>query len=736
MFTKEWKAIFTNKKLLISIIAILFIPLMYAGMFIYAFWNPYGHLENLPVAIINNDKGAELNGEELQLGKELVENLQEENNFDYYLVDEKTGYDKLENKDYYMLIEIPANFSENATTIMDEQPKKLALNYIPNEGFNFLASQIGNSAVNEIKASLQENVTETYAETIFDNLMKMADGFQSANDASEELLNGAESLDEGTGTLKENLALLAENQVTFSEGTSTLVSGSKELASGVQSLHDGLGQLTDASSQLVDGANTAKSGATDLKDGINQVDAGLATLEDKLEAAVAGSNQLEAGSQQLADGLHQLQAGTDEASQGATEVKNGVATLQQQLAPLIASLPEENQAALNAALQQLSEGTAALEAGNQQIASSTTVLADGATDLSTNISTLSDGQIALKNGVSELHNGSSQLKTGVDQLLTGQNQLASGLQTFSNKLMEAYSGSDKLLTGAEGLTSGAEKLESGSTELADGSNKLANGATELKEGTEELTDGASEFHDQLNDAAKDSEDVNPNESTYNMFANPVDLNKDAINEVPNYGTGFTPYFLSLALFVGALTFTVIFQVRDPQGVPKTAFSWFLSKTSVFVIVGIIQALLASGLLLVVMDLQVKSVPLFIGFSIITSLTFIAIIQLLTTTMDNPGRFLAIIILILQLTGSAGTFPLELIPEPLQAINHFLPMAYSISGFKEVITNGNFSVMWSNATVLLSVMVVCFVLTAIYFVFKFKKTYKAGNVLLPEGTEES
>ena len=171
-----------------------------------------------------------------------------------------------------------------------------------------------------------------------------------------------------------------------------------------------------------------------------------------------------------------------------------------------------------------------------------------------------------------------------------------------------------------------------------------------------MAEGSTEFKDKINKAAKDSADINAGEETYNMVAEPVKVEKESINKVPNYGTGFAPYFLSLGLFVGALLLSIVFPLREPMGIPKNGFTWFLSKFGIIASVGIIQAIIASGLTLVLLDMEVKSVPLFVIFSIITSLVFITLIQLLVTTMGDPGRFIAIVILILQLTTSAGIIP--------------------------------------------------------------------------------
>ena len=162
--------------------------------------------------------------------------------------------------------------------------------------------------------------------------------------------------------------------------------------------------------------------------------------------------------------------------------------------------------------------------------------------------------------------------------------------------------------------------------------------------------------------AEKTGEVKGTDKTYDMFASPVKVKTEKMAEVPNYGTGFTPYFLSLGLFVGALLLSIVYPLRDTVGVPKSGFSWFISKFGVLISVGIIQAVVADIILLFGLGVEVQSISYFILFSIVTSLAFIALIQCLVTAFGDAGRFIAIITLIIQLTTSAGTFPLELIPK--------------------------------------------------------------------------
>lgn len=176
----------------------------------------------------------------------------------------------------------------------------------------------------------------------------------------------------------------------------------------------------------------------------------------------------------------------------------------------------------------------------------------------------------------------------------------------------------------------------------------------------------------------------------------------------------------MGLYVGGIMLTVVFPLKEASGRPRNGFEWFFSKFNVMMLVGIIQSLIVATVLLLGIGLEVESTWRFYMFTIITSLAFLAMIQFLATTMGNPGRFIAVIILVLQLGASGGTFPLELLPNFYQVIHGALPMTYSINGFRAVISNGDFGYMWQMAGVLIGIALVMILLSITYFTILSRK----------------
>ncbi|PFC90796.1 phage infection protein [Bacillus anthracis] len=854
LLRKEFTQIIKSKKILIPIIAVLFVPILYAGMFLWAFWDPYKQLDDLPVAVVNLDKGAVFDGKPIEVGKGLVDNLKDNTSFKWEFVSEKEAKKGMEGRKYYMLVRIPDDFSSNATTLLKDEPKPLNLEYIPNESLNFLSSQIGGTAIEKIKGEVASTLTKTYAEKMFDSIQDvskgLADGAEGASklhDGSNELHDGSSKVTDGLHTLQGKSGEMKDGVQKLADGSNKLVDGSGKVTAGLNTLNSksGIGKLQDGSGKVTDGLNTLNSktgemekGISELHDGSEKVTNGLSILVSKtgelktgttelsngMEKLVGGQSQLEKGSQEIQKGLQELNNKVQNSVAGlgemqlkvpsilntvnekidgaganvnqlneltqstAGDAKNAaqdVANLQKQ----IESLPKEYQEQLQpfitnavkstATVQQkaagvaggtnklneevkqlkgeISEKTSGMQSkmpnpedvgnltsgikkltnaqnefvskfhglgeglGNAKVGADR--LKNGSGQLIDGVNQLFDGSGKVTEGLGTLSVGANQMAGGINQLADGSSQVTGGLGTLSVGITKLADGSNQVTTGIGTLNGGLNKMSTGSTQLIDGVNKLADGSGKVTDGLVKVNDGSGELAEKLGEGAEKTGEVKGTDKTYDMFASPVKVKTEKMAEVPNYGTGFTPYFLSLGLFVGALLLSIVYPLRDTVGVPKSGFSWFISKFGVLLSVGIIQAVVADIILLFGLGVEVQSIPYFILFSIVTSLAFIALIQCLVTAFGDAGRFIAIITLIMQLTTSAGTFPLELIPKFLQPFNAWLPMTYSVSGLKAVVSSGDFNFMWQNIGILMIFIVVLSIGTIASLTWMHKRQFK-------------
>ncbi|MEC0370451.1 YhgE/Pip family protein [Paenibacillus chibensis] len=743
VFFKDLGAALKNPKVLIPVIAVMFIPIMYSGVYLAAFWDPYGHLDRLPVAVVNKDSGAEFKGKELHIGADLVDELKKNKDFGWEFVSDLDADKGIKDNRYYMKITIPENFSAQATTLMDDQPHPATIVYEPNGDYNFIASQIGNTAIKDIKAKVSAKVTESYTENLLDNFEDVSSGLADAGEGAGKIHNGSSELNDGALKLKENLNKLAQGTLEakdglqpLAQGAGDLNKGAGQLSQGSSKLASGLDQLNAAEGQLLAGAQQAQQGGQQLHtglqsslDGAQKLNAGIQTSEQGAAKLEGGLKSSEQGSADLASGLQSSLDGTTKVSEGAKSVADGL----QQLAkssPELAQSPDFQK--LLAASQAVADGSAKVAAGQQKLSDGAQSLHGAQQQLLEGATQLHSGQQQLLEGSGQLVQGQRQLLDGAAKLNDGQSALTAGLTTFGAKLSEAAGGSKALVTGSQKLASGTSQLEggvgklsSGLTTLADGSQKLNNGAGDLEKGISKLDDGSKELETKLNDAADKTSELKKSDAMVQMFAKPVDSKENESRKIPNYGTGLTPYFMSLGLFVGALISTLVINLRGTTVEGATGLGRFVSRSLSFAGMSLFQSVVAAAIILYGLGLKVQSVPLFFLFTFITSLAFIFIVQAVVTWLDMPGRFLIIILLILQLTTSAGTFPLELIPNWLKPLNPWLPMSHSVLGYKAIISSGDFDLMWKQAGILAIDAVIFLGLTLAYFLWRGSQKKTAG-----------
>ena len=229
MIKQELTHLFKNKLLLFVMIVILMIPAIYAGMFLNSMWDPYGEIGKLPVAVVNKDVPVAYNGKTLAVGDNLETSLKNNSAMDFHITDETTAANGLENGHYYMIITIPEDFSANATSMLDKNPRKMLLQYATNSGYNYISSKLSESAIKEIKANIVSEVTTTYTEAVFASITELRAGLTQASDGTAKLLNGINSLNDGAALISDKLHVMADSGKTLQKGSEKLLSGVNQM---------------------------------------------------------------------------------------------------------------------------------------------------------------------------------------------------------------------------------------------------------------------------------------------------------------------------------------------------------------------------------------------------------------------------------------------------------------------------------------------------------------------------
>ena len=685
MLQAEWKHLFNNKILLISMAVISFIPILYSGFSLGSIWDPYGQTKNLPVAFVNEDKGASLNGKSLNIGESIEKKLKDNHDLGWEFVSKQQADEGVNSGHFYAVVTIPSDFSQKAASITESEPQQAVINFTTTPAKNYIGSLVSNQAAAKVKSSVSEQITQAYAKGILENLDKLGTGLDAA-------ANGASTLHDGLGRLQ--------------SGTQTYVGGVKQLAVNQQSLTGGLAQLSDGSRKLQAGLGQlsnnlpTESQLSQLSDGMKKLQSGInqlnASVSNPSPALMAQQNKVETDAQTLVQTMKDSES--DLLAAGGTLQTLGVQAAASSSKSTTISLP------------QISNISRAFTKTQTIIAQTTTLL----NDLQTLTQQLSAQQTQLQAGVSALNNGVNQLAPNAITAFNGYNSVR-----FAN---------NQLLAGSASLTNGLSEAKSGSQKLANGASLLESRSGALIDGTSQLASGADTLANKLADASSRIKIQPTGATTQQQIANPVKSEMTEKGNVPNYGYALSPYVLSLSLFVGAIVLNVIYPIRKTFSEQESAIRWWLSKASVAGVAAFMQATILMLVMVFFLELTPEHPAHFIGAIYLTSFAYMSIVSLLVIVLDNPGRFLAMVLLVLQLGSSEGTFPIQTANGFFQAINPLVPMTYSIRALRQAISGGLDNAFYGGSMwVLAGFLLVANLLTIGFFAYRGKRKFAHTSV---------
>ncbi|MBJ7649817.1 YhgE/Pip family protein [Weissella confusa] len=803
MFKAEWEYLKKHKFFMLVIVVLFFVPSIYAVTFLSSLWDPYGQVKNLPVAIINKDKSVTYEGQKLAVGDDLEKELRKSKDMDFHFPSEKEAKAGLKDGKYYTVITIPSDFSKDATTLLDKDPKQMKLDYETSSGHSFIAGKLSESGAKEISQQISKQVTKTYAKTIFGEMKKVGKGMNTAADANKQLADGTTQIKSGSDQLTSGLQTLSASTLQFNDGAQTLTQGLSQYVDGVAQADAGSQQLTAGLGQLNGQVPALVSGVGQLSNGSNQVTAGLGQLNSQVPALASGVNQLATGSEQLTNGVDQLnqQLKDQDFAGKITTLQTQVATLQdiakdmpsqaqlqsqlqtvqthldnlnkasekdaaampanvdkafadagvqvtpEQKAKIAASLATDvNNSETSKQIDPIVKDIAALSAqintfnnahGDQIMqlgeAAKNTDLNEVNTQLEqmkalpTAIDTVDENMHKLSDGLNTLNGNTGALSNGVSALTNGSTQVSDGLNTLNSKTGALSSGTSQLLAGSSQLTSGLDtlnskrgELNSGAGQLADGARKLNGGANQLTAGAEQLSPalakvqaGNQTLADKMGSAAKQVNDTKATNKTFKQIAAPATAKQTEKDHVANNGTGMVPYMFSVAMFVGMMALNLMLDMISPRTKISSLAAWMGSKMVMLFGIAVMAATVLYDLSISILGLDPIHPLQTYGFMILISLMDAALVTAIYMWFDKAGAFAAMVLLVFQLSGSAGTYPIQLSNAFFEWLHPYLPMTYTVDGLRETIMIGGSAM--PQVEVLFSVFVVSVIAMVIYYV---------------------
>ncbi|HEY0217111.1 MAG TPA: YhgE/Pip domain-containing protein, partial [Cellulomonas sp.] len=655
--------------------AMILVPLLYGALYLWAFWDPTGNMDRLPVALVNSDTGATLDDEPLAAGQQVTDKLVDSADLDWRLTDSEDAAAGVADGTYYFAVTIPADFSTDVASAAGDTPTAAQLDVTYNDANSFLASTLGKTAMAQVQAAVGATIGDQAVDTMLVGLGSARDGFATASD-------GALTLRAASGDLSTGAHQVADGAVTAADGAAQLATGSGTLATGTDSLASGAATLASGASTLSTGAGSAAAGAATLSDGAGKVAAGA-------QSAAGSGALLAAGASEVADGVDTAVTtltNLDAAMPGLEATLNQVAVQMTTLA----QGGTVSAADAGTTLTMLGRVNAALPAADPDAAAELAALQTGAHQLDAGASALSAGLGTLSSSTSQLATGASSLANGAQQVATGAAQLATGASTLS--------------TGATTLQSGSHTVADGATALATGTATLADGATQVADGTDQVGDGAQQLADGLADgAAQIPDDSDSTRATRaEVISSPVSVESDHVSEAEGFGEGFAPFFIPLALFVGALITWLLLRpvpsraLATPVAGWRTALAGYLPALAI----GVGQVAVMIAVIHWGVGLQMSTALGTVAFTLLVAATFLALQQMLMAVLGPAAGKVAILaLLMLQLASSGGTYPVETTPVFFRAIHPVLPMSYAVTGLRQTITGGADGRLWLSVGVL-------------------------------------
>ncbi|WP_247046032.1 YhgE/Pip family protein [Arthrobacter rhizosphaerae] len=618
----------------LTLLALIMVPLLYGAVYLYANWDPYSNLDRIDAALVVEDTGAtSSNGTELQAGKEVAESLVKGHVFNWQKVSSSDEAEQgVASGRYAFALKIPKDFSANLTSPGSfDTANQAMLNVTTNDANNYLLSTIVDKLTTAVHASVAQEVGE-----------------ETAN----QLLTGF-------GTI--------HNQITkAATGAGQLSGGVNQLRDGTVTLHTGTSQLSQGAAELYNGQLKLSDGANQLASGAGQLDGGLQQLKEKTAT-------LPADSQRLADGAAQVAAGNAALNTKVQDVVGQLSAADQSLRERVSvantKLVEAGVLTPEQADKVLADFDAAAASGPAADAKSK-IQADAA-----QIQQLADGSAAVSDGAAKLAAAAPALTGGITQAATGADQLASGSAALAAGQQTALDGSARVSAGAQELDSGATKLESGAATAAEGAGTLTN----------ELAKGAGQIP---------NPDDSQKSSLSKVIADPVAVSNVSQAKANSYGAGLAPFFLTLALWIGIFMLVQAMRPITQRALASNAPAWKIAVGGwlPFLAVSVLQASLLTLVVDVGLGLNPAHPVLMWLFMLAAAMAFSSLIQGIVALLGSPGKLVVLILLVLQLVSSGGTFPWQTTPQPLHVVHDVLPMGYVVTGMRHLIYGADLSLI--------------------------------------------
>lgn len=659
IFTRDIKSIIKNWVALIIIVGLMILPSLYAWFNIRASWDPYGNTGGIKVAIVNNDKGGNLQDKFINVGDELIAKLKENTNLGWEFVSEEEGNNGVHKGKYYATIIIPEEFTSETLSIINNNIKRPTLIYRVNEKSNAIAPKITDKGITTIKSQVDSNIIETVDGLIFMVFNEMGVSIEGSKDKILKLINGVIDLNNKVPEI-ENIINEINNGSSSAENLITKAKDNLPLLQDTLNSSDNL--LVDTKNALEKSKGALGDVAPVIKSDLEVINRELGNLEGLINTVI----NINIDKNSILNGL-------DNISIKLGDINSRVNGIIKSLEPL--SKFNNN---LKEIINELNTVSTKLNSAIDIIAKVSDTVNNASPVDKSKLQEIKSLIEANKNIVSNiLNNYDSLYIPTINKAIDELTNISDNSITLVNEAKSAIPDIESLLNNLDN----ALKLGKGDIE------KLNNEMPKIKASLSNISSKLSSINkdeaiDKLLSLLK-----NDWEAVSSFLGSPVEIKEEVLFPIPNYGSAMSPFYSTLALWVGALILVSLL-TTEPHGFKEEIafkpYEKYFGKFLTFGFIGICQTLILTLGDIFLLKCYVLNKGLFIGVSLLSSIIFILIVYTLVSIFGNVGKAIAVILLVIQVAGAGGTFPVEVMPSFFKKVNPLLPFTYAISAMREAV----------------------------------------------------
>jgi len=753
IFIRDIKNIFTNWAATIVVLALIVIPSLYSLINIDASWDPYENTKGLKVAVINEDKGATFEEKDINAGNELVDKLKDNDKLGWVFVDKETAKEGLLLEKYYATIEIPENFSEDIITITKKNTVKPKLIYTVNEKKNGIAAKITDSGVKTVKSELDQNIVKIISGILFRASDEVGVDIKENRSELRNILDSVYKLDEN----------MPELQVLLDEAINGTISSS-ELLEKVNEIIPIASDTLDATSEFLNKTQNyldETQGDLDydtprIKEDLIQAEnlldtssVSLQNLDEKILPEVAKKTLLT-----VSDSAKATKASVEDTKSKLKAIKkyiDKVSNIQIPTPSIDPALQSSDQ--ISTVQQSVAKQISAIQNAQDALKAESNTISKVIDRLDIVDDQLDKSIDRADVEIQKLNNG-GKLNT---QNLTDTRKVLDDTHTLVSDILDKYD-SEIIPTINSGLDSAREISDNGANLTAQGKNilpdveelintfqnvsSLSNDElNKLKEKFPDIKDNVHELAERLKkiDNKGDIDDLldmitNDWKDQSDFLANPVEIQDNRLFSWPNYGSAVTPFYTVLCLWIGGYMLSIILGTKThslEDGEKLTHNEIYFGKMLLFIFIGIGQAVVASLGALFLLKVYAVHPIMFVLYSIFVSIVFMIIIYTAVSIWGHTGIIIGVVLLVIQVAGASGNFPIEVNPSIFQKIFPILPFTYAISGMRQIMAGIIYSILIKDSIILCIFMIISLVIGVL-----FKKVTNKKRRKLVEKLKES